>query len=391
MILVWLGSLMLVLFGLHESQNSLRSIFSRWQISRLDQFKEGQRSRNFILSMLFSVSEASPKSSSYAGLGFYNLRILSREPSLLLMVMSPLSAWWALFVATLFLKFQGLFLIAIAGLGAASLFNQGLLKSVWRTFFALGIFLFAGESLLRQSAMLPMFLGESPIAFWLADGRSTALLGLLLLGILVGLVIQTEFWSLCLGIGLLMASSISFNGALAVFAGERIAQALLFAWRSRKLDEDGQKVGRSFALVSALAAVIGLIASWFVRDFYELGKSFGADGMQERSLSFILLLALILLIQWLALLVWGHWAQHSFVPREGIFQPRYFPASWFQREFISLHSLQWAKARVWKRLQEIRYHLHGLSTYQPGQIPDHVQSKLKNEEASLGLLYESMK
>jgi hypothetical protein len=45
--------------------------------------------------------------------------------------------------------------------------------------------------------------------------------------------------------------------------------------------------------------------------------------------------------------------------------------------------MRWSRSMVAKRIQEIRYHLQGLATYKQGQIPDHLQARLKNEEEEL--------
>lgn len=52
-------------------------------------------------------------------------------------------------------------------------------------------------------------------------------------------------------------------------------------------------------------------------------------------------------------------------------------------EFASRGVMAWAKAKIHKRLSEIRYHLQGLTTLKEGQVPEHIQVRLKSEEQEL--------
>jgi hypothetical protein len=244
-----------------------------------------------------------------------------------------------------------------------------------------GIFLLGGDLALRNSSVLLNLLGTGDLVFFLADGRFLSVLGILFIGVLLTFFVSVEFWSVCLALTLLIANVISVNGALALFAGERIGRMLLFWFRSRELNQDCRRIGWQFAVVSASGAFFGFMIAGILRGDAGIGFNGDMDLSRQKTLEFLSLAAVILVIQFLSQMVWGHFGSKLAV--DEIQEGRYVPKSWTEQELISTEALDWIRAKVHKRLSEIRYHRQGLQTVKEGQIPEVLQARLKAEEDQL--------
>lgn len=347
MILMWLGSFVLMMFGLTESQKQIAHLFSNFQKSFLDKGLETTFGKMLVRSLDVAVLEASPQKSLYSGLALYNLRVLGLRASILLMCLSTIGAWWALILGLLFLSFNGFFLLGLCALGLLNVGEAPRLKAVIRWLFATGVFLIGGEMMLRNSSVVLSLLGQSELAFIMADGRFGAVLGMVLAGLVISLFVQIEFWSLVLGLGLLVTNTLSFNGALGFVVGERIARMLLFWWRSRGLDQDSQRIGRQLPFFSILGVIVGFLIAGELRTLLNFGFSSDMTALQDRSLQFVLLFSVILFFQFVAQMTWGHFACRVKVgEREG---EKYFPDSWTQQELLSLAVLSWANEKTQSR------------------------------------------
>lgn len=383
MILMWLGSFVLVLWGLRQSRAEAAILFAGLQKRFYARGLEGIFSSMLqrILGVVFL--EASPQRSLYSALSFYNMRILKQRPAILMMCLSTLGAWWILVLGLLYLNVSGLFFLGIGFLLFIPLLNGPLLSPFLKWIAMTGLFLLGGEMMLRQGSILPMLLGTSEWAFFLSDGRILAVLGLLLTSLILSLLIEEEFWVVPLALSLVISNTVSLNGALGIFAGERLARVLLFWWRSRVLNQECRRVGWQFSLSSGLGVLVGLFGAGAVRSEIAWGFS-GSEGMQDKILIVILLFVLILFCQFVAQMLWGHFG--SRVKVDEMQEGKYFKVSWGQKDLLSHSGLAWARARVHQRLSEIRYHLQGLETVKPGQIPDVLQARLKTEEQQLSQL-----
>ncbi len=260
MILMWLGSFVLMLFGLSESQKHLAHLLAGMQKNILDQgLNNVVLQKMFVRALGVVVLETSPQRSLYSGMALYNLRVMDLRPCNLQMALSPLGSWWVLILGVLFLNLNGFFLLGFCALGLFSGLMTTTFKNILKWIFATGIFFVGGELLLRNSSILQTLLSQSEWAFFLADGRFSSVFVLLFLAVLVSLIVQIEFWSLALALSLLLTSTLSFNGALGLVAGERIGRMILFWWRSRSLNQDCQRIGRQLSIVSILGVVAGFL------------------------------------------------------------------------------------------------------------------------------------
>lgn len=283
MIFFWLGAWALMLYGLRETQMS----FAR--LAR-------HTSQNSFLKI---AAEVSPKHSLKHGLDLY--RRGSKHEGLLLMSFSFLGAWLVFLLASLFLNVQGVLFLAVGALGFVNFINFPRRKDFFGVFWGAGIFLMAAEFLLRQSTVLQSLLGETEFAFMMVDGRAPAVLALASAGLIGGLIFRQQFWSLTLGLSLLAASYISFNGAMALYAGEAMGILLLWAWRAR-----GDGPLKIWTAISAAGIFVGFFLTWYAKEFFGWGSSFGMSGATERFDAFLWCALLITLIHAFFQMVAGH-------------------------------------------------------------------------------------
>lgn len=381
MILMWLGSFVLMMVGLSYSQKYASEVLAKLHRKFLDKGLEGDMKTLFMRSLDVVVLEASPQKSLYAGLGLFNLRILGLKPAILVMCLSTIGVWWVLILGCLFMSVNGLLLLGICSVMFLSAFITPKVNRVLKWIFFTGLFLFASEIMLRNSSILQSTLGESDFVFFLADGRFGSVLGLFIAAAVISFIVQMEFWTFALALGLLFTNMLSLNGALGLIAGERVGRMLLFMWHTRGLNQQCKSLGRQLAGVSVLGAVIGLFLAGSVRETLYLGYSSGNASFQDKSLQFVMLFIVILGCQLIAQMVWGHFAAAR--TTEEMQDPKYISNVWFRPEFLSATSMLWARDKVHKRLSEIRYHVQGLGTLKEGQVPEHIQARLRSEEEQL--------
>jgi hypothetical protein len=99
----------------------------------------------------------------------------------------------------------------------------------------------------------------------------------------------------------------------------------------------------------------------------------------------LLIFAIILGVQLLAGLIWGHFAGNT--KDEEMQDAKYFSPKWLDRDLLSEGIKLWAKDRVHKRLSEIRYHLAGIQTLKEHAVPEPLRQKLQKEESLLSQLH----
>lgn len=317
MILIWLGSWALMLFGFEMSQAELSSFLK-------------SKTKNAFLKILTSVS---PQRSLYAGAVGMSAGRLSMKEGLTLMSFDFLGAWWVFLLSGLFLNIQGLIFVGLGWLIFANVYRIPKIRYILKFSFATGVFLVGGESLLRQSAMLQSMLGESGIAFWLVDGRLPAVLSIVLLGLVLGLFIRLQFWSLILALCLLISSTISFSGALALFAGELLAHCCLLAYRSRQFSAGLRNLVRKWSVASGAGVLVGLFGTWYLKELLNWGSSFGMNGSEERSSQFLILAAVLILMQGFFQMVAGHFLSRSVPKGDPASMP--IPSWWFESGILT--------------------------------------------------------
>ncbi|MFM6926924.1 MAG: hypothetical protein ACKOX6_00580 [Bdellovibrio sp.] len=382
MILMWLGSFVLMMTGLSLSQKHLAALFQSLQKKFLDRnLDQPSMLKMFQYCLDVVLLEASPQRSLYAGMALYNMRIAGLRASSLVMCLSSIGAWWVIILGMLFLSFNGFFLLGLCFLGLITVVVTPKIDRVIKLIFATGLFLVGGEMMLRNSNVLIMALGQSDLAFFLADGRFSAVLAIVAMSAIVSLFIRVEFWSLAVGLSLLFVNVLSLNGAIGLLAGERVGRMLLFWWQTRSLNQDCRRVGWQFSAASIVGVVLGMLLAGEVRTTLDMGFTSEMASYQNKSLQYVFLFAIILSVQFIAQMVWGHFGGNAKV--DELQDAKYISRAWMSEEFASPGVMSWAKAKIHKRLSEVRYHLQGLTTLKDGQVPEHIQVRLKSEEQEL--------
>lgn len=379
MILMWLGSFALMMYGLFESQKHMASLFDKMQRALLEKGSDTNLLSTFFRSVSLVLTEASPQRSLYSAFTHYNLRITELLPSCLRMTLSTLGAWWVLILGLLFLSVNGSFLMGLSVVTLLTLMVSPKLKVALKILFYSGLFLVSGELMLKNSSIVQTMLGQSELAFFLADGRFPSVISLLIVALLLSLIVQVEFWTFALALSLLLTNTISLNGAMGLVAGERLGRMLFFWWQTRSLNQDCRRIGTQLSLVSSGGVVLGLLFAGEIRSYiiFDLDLS----NFQDKSLQFVILFSVILAFQFFAQMIWGHFCGRAKV--DELQEVKYIPASWKHWELLSPVSLAWAHDKVQKRLSEVRYHIQGLGTLKEGQVPEPLQARLKAEEVQL--------
>lgn len=277
-----------MLYGLRESQISWAGLL---------------RSSNQN-SFLRILTEASPRHSLVKGFETYQSGF--SLSGLVMMSFSFLGAWWVFILASFFMNFQGVLLLGIGAIGFLNFLNFPRRKYFFGIFWGAGIFLIGGELALRHYPILQNLLGESQLAFLLVDSGLFAILMIGLAGVVGGLAFRIQYWSLILGLVLLASSTISFNCALALFAGEALGTLILFLGRSQTAQPEQKKMLRKWCLLSAVGIFLGFFLAWYLKEFMNWGSSYGMSSASARFTSYLICCVLVVLSQGLGQMIAGH-------------------------------------------------------------------------------------
>ena len=375
MILMWLGSFVLMLWGLNSFQQNFARAFAGIQKAILEKGFSSSMATLFLQSAGVVVTEASPLRSLYSSMAMWNLRILDVRPAVLMMCLSPLSLIPVFFLGLLYLNFSGFFILGLCVVALLRFGKPNYLDDALKVLFSIGVFLVAGESVLKNSSIIQTYLTQNDLVFFLADGRFSSVLVLVALSFVASFLVQAEFWSLALALSLLTSGMLSFNGALGIVLGERLAMAVIFWFRAKSLSSDCKKRGQQYALLAFLSSIVGFWIAGETRVFLNIGFSSELSAVQEKTFSLLVLFGVILAIQWFAGMIWGHFAGNR--QNEEMQDAKYITSTWLDRGLFAEGPRAWAKDKVHKRLNEIRYHLAGMHTIKEGQFPSHIQTRNK--------------
>lgn len=385
MILMWLGSFVLMLWGVNSFQQNFARAFSQIQKTVLEKGFSSAMATLFLQSASVTITEASPLKSLYSAMALLNLKVLGQRPAVLMMCLSPLSFIPVFLLGLLYLNFSGFFVLGLCVVTLLRFGKPNYLDDALKILFSIGVFLIAGESVLKNSSIIQSYLTQNDLVFFLADGRFSAVLVLVAVSFAIGILVQAEFWSLVLALTLLTSGMLSFNGALGIVLGERLAMAVVFWFRTKGLSPDCKKLGQQYALLAFVSSLLGFWIAGEMRVFLNIGFSSELSAVQEKTFSFLVLFGVMLAIQWFAGMIWGHFAGNK--KTEEMQDAKYITSNWIDRGLLADSARAWAKDRVQKRLAEIRYHLAGIQTLKEGQLPVHIQTRIKDEERQLSELH----
>lgn len=389
MILMWLGSIALMMFGFLSARKALSEIFSQFSISLIEKEFPSQPVSSLLKSSIFALLQPSPLQTQYGALSFLSLKKWGSRSTALMMCTSVLGVLFILVLGFLFANLSGALLMGVGSFYLISHRLSKAMKSILKLIFFCGLFLAGGEIALRSASILPSLLGQSEFAFFLADGRFSAVLPLLFFALGFSLIIDFEYWSFVLGLSLLLTNVISINGALALVSGELLGRQLILVIRTRALDATVLKIARGFAFVSILGIFLGFFLAGEARSIFDLGFSQDFTASQAKLFDFVTMIALLHAVWFIAVMIWGHFAgNRSYEPTDKAIYPS---VSWWDQVLFSDEVEVLQRKTITQRLSEIRYHLKGLETIDKAQIPGPIQARLVNEEKDLSLLDQRLR
>ena len=387
MMFIWLGSLALLLFGWNLMWRSVNELASSLHKTLLEK-RSPETVYLFARILSLNLSTASAKANVQDGILCWNLALKKRRESVLRLCLSSLGWILPLLVTTLYLGFSGYFVLGVAFFGFFSFTQKYTSKSLWGALCGLGIFLIGSEVSLRQAPMLLNALGAGELTFFLADGRFTAVLSLVLLSLLISMFLNIEMWSLVVALSLLVTNVVSLNGALGLVTGELLALPILMIWRTRKMAVVQKRTILLFGLSSMIGTLLGFWMAGELRSILGLGFSDEFSAYQGRIMQIVLLTTVVLGVQILVLMILGHFLSKE--TEADVFDGvGYLDSSW--KTDLSPALKEWLDARVSQRLSEIRYHIQGLQSLPAGKVPVPVQNRLILEEKQLSDFVQSSK
>lgn len=305
MILMFLGSVTLVLFGFQLALQSAKKLISPLHKTFVEQ-NGSTLAGMFVRGVFLNIIGLSTKENFEDTLSLWQSGLKARRESVLRFCLASLGYWGALFLAALYLGFSGYFILGFAFFGFISIVQKRTSPALWSMLLGLGIYLVGAEVALRQSSILVNLLGTSEAAFFLADGRFPAVFSLMLLSLILSLLLRLEMWSLIVSLGLLVTNIISFNGALGIVTGELLAVSILWIWKTRTLAAPQKGAVLKLAIASLIGTFLGFWIAGETKTYFDIG--FGADfaAYQGRIWSFVSLTGLIVLVHMAVLMPVGH-------------------------------------------------------------------------------------
>lgn len=389
MILMWLGSIALMMFGFLSARRAFQEIFSQFSISLIEKEFSPSPVPSLLKSSIFALLQPSPMQTQYGAISFLSLKKWGTRSSVLMMCTSVLGVVFVLVLGFLFANLSGALLMGVGSFYLMSHRLSEMMKSILKLIFFCGLFLIGGEIALRSSSILQTLLGQSEFAFFLADGRFSAVLPLLFLALVFSLILDFEYWSYVLGLSLLLTNVISINGALALVSGELLGRQVFLAIRTWGQDATVSKLTRGFVAVSLFGIFFGFLLAGEARSIFDLGFTQDFTSSQAKLFDFVTMIALLHAVWFLAAMIWGHFAGNkTYEPTDKAIYP---PTSWWDQALFTNEVEVLQQKTITQRLSEIRYHLKGLETIDKAQIPGPIQARLVTEEKDLSLLDQRLR
>lgn len=262
-----LGLIALMTWSLQRFASSFASLMAPWRRKKIS------FGRAFL--------DPSSMSNQVQALAFQGLRLRTWKENLSWMSFAGISIWSAIFVGVLFLQVNALALLAVGAVALLIPISQRLWNGIAMLFLFLGLALFAGENAVRFSAM--MFDQETNFLLgFLADGRLAAVIVWFLVGAILGVLLQVEFFCFSLAIVLVATGMMSISGAAALWFGERVGWTLRLWWNARKLSTSTRKLTSIKAVVTGGASLVAVFGLGFARDLIGPIGSMGIEGLSER-------------------------------------------------------------------------------------------------------------
>lgn len=383
MIMMWLGAMVVMVGGLSLFRWGVGQCFVGLQKRFLHLSAPVSIFKMLLTAKLCAVGQGSKLQTQYSAVALLSSRCFSKRYAVLLLCLSAAGLWTTM--AGFFLAWQlsGEILLVVAM--GVYLYCRWTDKKLSLFFLILGLggFLTGAQWALQKQSILLSVLGESEFHFLLADGRFPAQLLWLGVTFVLTLVIEIESWAAVTALILLVAGSLSLNGAVAMILGEMLAQEWMLFWRSRKLNPDTQRLVRSYALASAIGLVLAFFAAGVLREGFAWSFTFAGNPLTEKSWQFLSLYVVIVSVQTLGVLIWGHFAAQK--QADEVQKGEYFPVQWISKGLVSLPVFDFIFAKLKERLALLRAQKKDLDTQERARIPAAYLQAHEQEIARLAL------
>lgn len=367
MIIMWLGSFVFAVVALTFLRRTLAQGGAGLQTRFLNLPEPSSLIKIMISAKLCSVSCAGFLETQYSAVALLSSRAFPRRYAVLLLCLSVAGLWPTMVGVLLAWQLGGEIFFVLALLCFfLTRWWQGP-RVGFKILMALGAFLTGMQWLLQKQSILMSILGESSVHFLLADGRFPAQILWLVLSFIMTLVIAVESWAVLLALVLVVAGSLSLNGAVGMIIGELLAHVWMLWWRSRKLNQDARLLVKHYALASTLGLVVAFFGAGFLRQFFAWGLNIEGSVLTEKSWQLFSLYFLIAATQGLATLIWGHFAVQMKV--DEVQTGEYFPARWVSSGLVAPRVFEFVVKKLRLRLELLLAQNKELNAKDRAQIP----------------------
>lgn len=383
MIFMWLGPFVACVIALWWFGVSISDVSGRLQERFLNMQDPSSTIKTMYTTKFCGLGMGSFVRTQYSAVALLNTRAFSRRHGILLLCLSSAGTWATMFAILCAWQFDGSLLVAPWVL--LYLFAQWTGKSIqwFRPLLAFGALMSLLQWALSKQSILMTTLGESDLHFMLADGRLPAQLLWIAVSFVVTLLVGVESWAVLLALLMVVAGSMSLNGAVAFIVGEMLGHVWLLWWRSRKLNQDVKALTKSYAWVSTVGLVIAFFAAGMLREIFAWSFMFEAGQLTEKSLQILSLYFVIVAIQALAVLTWGHFASQKKI--DEVQKGEYFPIRWIKFGMISNDVLDFILKKLSVRLELLLAQKKELDSKDRAQIPANFLSEHENEITQLAM------
>lgn len=383
MILMWLGPFVLSICALYWFGLSVSQATGGMQKKFLQLPEDASLMKTAVTTKWCGLSLGSFLRTQYSAVALLNSRAFSRRHGILLLCLSSAGTWVAILAILLAWQFDGGILVIP--------FVVGYLYSNWkqktlhwhRPFLAFGAFMAMMQWLLQKQSILMMTLGESELHFLLADGRFPAQALWIGVAFVLTFISGVEFWSVILGLALVVAGSLSLNGAVALIIGEMLGHVWLLFWRSRKMNQDVRLLTKQYAIFNTVGLVVAFFVAGLLRDVFAWSFTFEAGQLTEKSLQFLSLYFVIVVVQALVVMAWGHFAAQKKI--DEVQKGEYFPLGWIKLTWVSNEILDFILKKLSTRLELLLAQKKELDSRDRAQIPAAFLTEHENEITQLAL------
>ncbi|HEY8269276.1 MAG TPA: hypothetical protein VIG33_00185 [Pseudobdellovibrionaceae bacterium] len=383
MIMMWLSAIAMMIGSLSVFRLGIGQCFGTLQTRFLNLSESVPLFKMLLTTKLCAVGQGSFVQSQYGAVALLNSRSFSKRYSILLLCLSSAGLWTTMMGILLAWQINGEILLSVAV--CVYLFYRWTKKGLGFLIILTGLggFLVGAQWVLQKQSILLSVLGESEFHFLLADGRFPAQLLWLFVTFVLTLVIEIESWATLTALVLLVAGSLSLNGAVAIIIGEILAHVWVLSWRSRKLNQEAKMTAKSYAIASTVGLVIAFFAAGLLRDAFAWNFTFEGNPLTEKSWQFLSFYLLIIIAQTLTVLLWGHFAAQKKL--DEVQKGEYFSVRWISRGLVSNKISDFILKKLKERLDLLLNQKKDLDSKERAQIPGAFLKVHEQEIAQLAL------